>query len=141
MLPVDPREPVPGFVAVLRFRSDDAQAAAATIARLREAVGILAQQPGFVDARVARSTDDATLILATISWETVGAYRRALSSYDVKLSVIPLLADCIDEPSSFEVLHVSDSQGVADAPGALAADAATIGLGSAAARSVPPAPS
>jgi hypothetical protein len=37
-------------------------------------------------------------------WESVGAYRRALSSYDVKLHATPLLARSLDEPSAYEVL-------------------------------------
>jgi hypothetical protein len=34
----------------------------------------------------------------------VGAYRRALSSYEVKLAATPVLALGRDEPSAFEVL-------------------------------------
>ena len=36
------------------------------------------------------------------TWEHVGAYRRALSSYDVKLHAVPLLSRAIDEPSAYE---------------------------------------
>jgi hypothetical protein len=34
----------------------------------------------------------------------VGAYRRALSSYEVKMTVVPLLSRALDEPSAFEII-------------------------------------
>ena len=39
------------------------------------------------------------------TWENVGAYRRALSSYDVKLRAVALLGRAIEEPSAFEVVE------------------------------------
>ena len=38
-------------------------------------------------------------------WEHVGAYRRALSAYDVKLHAVPLLSRALDEPSAYEVVE------------------------------------
>ena len=38
-------------------------------------------------------------------WEDVGAYRRALSSYDVKVTAVPLLSRAVDEPSAYEVVR------------------------------------
>jgi hypothetical protein len=35
-------------------------------------------------------------------WENVGSYRRALSTNDVKMNVIPTLAQAIDEPGAYE---------------------------------------
>ena len=141
MLPVEPEGPLPGFVTSLRFRATSAEDAARVVARLREVTDLLSGFAGFVDARVGRATDDATLIALQVGWVNVGAYRRALSSYDVKVSAVPLLAGAIDEPSAFEVLHVRDVSGSSDAPGALAADAGSVSLGEAAADYVPPAPS
>jgi hypothetical protein len=37
-------------------------------------------------------------------WRDVGSYRRALSSYDVKVGAVPILSRAIDEPSAFEAL-------------------------------------
>ena len=37
-------------------------------------------------------------------WQDVGSYRRALSSYDVKVGAVPLLSRAIDEPSAYEPL-------------------------------------
>ena len=38
-------------------------------------------------------------------WTGVGAYRRALSAYEVKVHASPLLALGRNEPSAFEVLR------------------------------------
>ena len=38
-------------------------------------------------------------------WRDVGSYRRALSSYDVKVGAVPLLSRAIDEPSAYETLE------------------------------------
>ena len=35
----------------------------------------------------------------------MGAYRRALSSYDVKLHAVPTLSRALDEPSAYEVVE------------------------------------
>jgi hypothetical protein len=111
------------------------------MALLRESVSLLATKEGFVDARVSRAIDDGALVTLELSWDTVGSYRRALSSYDVKVQVVPIMSQALDEPTAFEVLHVRDARGAADATGALAADAGTVSLGSASADVVPPAPS
>ena len=39
------------------------------------------------------------------TWEHVGAYRRALSAYDVKLHAVPLLSRALDEPSAYEMVE------------------------------------
>ena len=46
--------------------------------------------------------------MLTTEWEGVGAYRRSLSAYDVKVDAAPLLARGRDEPSAFEVLLSDD---------------------------------
>lgn len=138
MLPGPQAEPVPGFVALLRFRTDDVPG---LMAGLRASVSLLAGFGGFVDARVSRAIDDDRLVVMALGWRAVGDYRRALSSYDVKVNVVPLLSQAIDEPTAFEVLHVTDPRGVSDSVGALAADAGSVGLGEASAGFVPPAPS
>jgi len=69
-------------------------------------------------------------------WDGVGAYRRALSSFDVKANSIPFLSTAIDEPSAFEVVY-ADVDGVITEKGSdRAFDADSIGLGHAAAPSV-----
>ena len=55
-----------------------------------------------------RAVDDPTLWTLTTSWESVGAYRRALSNADVKLRAVPLMYRCVDEPTAFEDLVTWD---------------------------------
>lgn len=65
----------------------------------------LAERPGYVAGTIGRNLDDPTLWVLTTTWENVGAYRRALSSYDVKLNAVPLLGRAIDEPSAYETVE------------------------------------
>ena len=92
------------MLVVNRFRVPEQEAVAfrGDVERAREA---LAGRPGFVSGRVGRNVDDPTLWALVTTWEHVGAYRRALSSYDVKLYAVPLLSRALDEPSAFEVVE------------------------------------
>jgi quinol monooxygenase YgiN len=82
------------------------------LADAEAAVDLLRQQPGFVTATIGRATDDADLWVVTTVWSDVGSFRRALSSYDVKLGAVPLLSSAIDEPTAFEQLVQADSAGL-----------------------------
>lgn len=73
-------------------------------ADLERALAVLAQQRGYADGRLGRNVDDPTLWTMVTRWRDVGSYRRALSSYDVKLGAVPLLSRAIDEPSAYEDL-------------------------------------
>jgi quinol monooxygenase YgiN len=92
------------MLVVSRFRVPHAQGEAFR-AELEEARTVLAERPGHVSATVGRNLDDPTLWTLVTTWENVGAYRRALSSYDVKLRAVALLARAIDEPSAYEVVE------------------------------------
>jgi quinol monooxygenase YgiN len=72
---------------------------------LAAAHAVLAERPGYVDGQVGRNLDDPTLWVLTTRWANVGAYRRALSSYEVKLHAVPLLGRAIDEPSAYELVE------------------------------------
>ena len=81
------------------------------LADARVALTTLSEQAGFVRGHLARATDDPQLWVLSTEWEGVGAYRRALSSYDVKLRATPVMYRAIEEPSAFEVLEsVDDGQ-------------------------------
>jgi quinol monooxygenase YgiN len=88
-------------LVVSRFRVSEAEAAAFRddLARAHE---VLAERDGYVDGRVGRNLDDPELWVLTTRWAHVGAYRRALSSYEVKLHAVPLLSRALDEPSAYE---------------------------------------
>jgi hypothetical protein len=103
-----------------------------------DALDALASQPGFTHASVAQATDEADLLLIRTEWTGVGAYRRALSSHDVKVRAVPLLSRALDEPSAFEVVLHLTPEGSTVRPSGLAQDAGTVSLGSAAGADVAP---
>lgn len=74
-------------------------------ADVEAAHAVLAQRPGYLRGDIGRSVDDPTLWVLTTRWEHVGAYRRALSSYEVKLGAVALLGRALEEPSAFEVVE------------------------------------
>ncbi|HEX6336699.1 MAG TPA: antibiotic biosynthesis monooxygenase family protein [Jiangellaceae bacterium] len=116
--------PRTAMLAVTRYRVSEADAAG-FLNRARTALDVLAERPGWRAGHVGRAVDDPTLWIIYTQWADVGSYRRALSSYEVKVSAVPLLAQAIDEPTAFEVLTATDSS-------ARAADAGTVGIGQAA---------
>jgi hypothetical protein len=69
---------------------------------LEAALAVLSAQAGCEDSRLGRNVDDPSLWVMVTHWHDVGSYRRALSSYDVKVGAVPLLSRAIDEPSAFE---------------------------------------
>ena len=71
---------------------------------LEEALAVLSQQRGFLDGHVGRNVDDPDLWVLQTRWEGAGAYRRALSAYDVKLRAWEHLVHALDEPSAYELI-------------------------------------
>lgn len=69
---------------------------------LQAAYEALAAQKGFVAGGIGRNLDDPDLWVLHTQWRDVGSYRRALSTYDVKLTAVPVLSRAIDEPSAYE---------------------------------------
>ena len=74
-----------------QFRSD-----------LQLALETLAARPGHVRGAIGRNLDDPELWVLSTEWRDVGSYRRALSSYEVKLTAVPILSRAVDEPSAYE---------------------------------------
>jgi quinol monooxygenase YgiN len=72
---------------------------------LQLALEALAERPGHLAGTIGRNVDDPELWVLTTRWEHVGAYRRALSAYDVKLRAVPLLSRALDEPSAYEIVE------------------------------------
>jgi hypothetical protein len=75
------------------------------------ALRLLAGRPGFRRGSLGRATDDAQAWLLLTEWDSVGAYRRALGGFEVKLRATPVLARALDQPSAFEELLVLDASG------------------------------
>jgi quinol monooxygenase YgiN len=91
------------MIALLQFRPDPSQAGQFQ-AEAEQALRLLAERPGFVRGSVSRATDDPDAWLLVTEWESVGAYRRGLGGYQVKLLATPLLSQALDQPSAFEEL-------------------------------------
>jgi len=88
-------------LVVNRFRVPVAEGEAfrADLLTAREA---LAACRGYLGGELGRNVDDPQLWVLTTRWENVGSYRRALSSYDVKLRAVELLSRALEEPSAYE---------------------------------------
>lgn len=132
---MDSNASAPALIVVSRFRVGP-DAAGTFAADARAAIEALSRCAGFVDGALGQSTDDPALRTIITRWEGIGAYRRSLSSYDVKLTAIPLLSRAVDEESAFEIVHARTPQGATDFSSGLAADASTTRLGHAAAPAV-----
>ena len=98
------------MLVINRFVVDE-DAAGSFEERGRAALVALAARPGFTAGRLTRALDDPAHWSLVTDWESVGAYRRALSDFDVKIAAIPLMAESIDEPSAFEELATVVSGG------------------------------
>jgi len=84
-------------LVMTRFRSDG------DLGDTLEAVAaLLSGCSGCLDTAVGRNLDEPGLWLLSSRWADVGSYRRALSSYDVKLALAPLMTAILDEPSAYE---------------------------------------
>jgi hypothetical protein len=100
-------------LAVVRLRRPPGEVHddAALTERARVALAALAARPGYRFGVLGRSTDDPDLWTLVTRWDNVGAYRRGLSAWDVKLHAHPLLYEAVDEPTAFEVLLEVDPDG------------------------------
>jgi hypothetical protein len=101
-------------LVVNRFRVEE-QDAASFAEDAERAHALLAGRPGYAGGAVGRNVDDPTLWVLQTRWADVGSYRRALSSYDVKLGAVPLLSRALDEPSAYEVLGDEGAAGLNEA--------------------------
>jgi len=65
----------------------------------------LAACAGYAGGEIGRNVDDSELWVLSTRWANVGSYRRALSSYDVKLRAVMTLSQAIEEPSAYELVE------------------------------------
>jgi hypothetical protein len=92
-------------LVVLRFTADESPE---FVASARDALEALAARPGYRAGTLGRAYDEPTVWCLVTEWTSVGAYRRALSAYDVKLRATPLLARALPEASAFEPLITAE---------------------------------
>jgi len=81
---------------------------------LEEALAVLGEQRGFVGGSVGRNVDDPTLWVLQTRWEGPGAYRRALSAYDVKVRAWETLGRALDEPTAYEIVQPGERMNQAE---------------------------
>ena len=80
----------------------------------KAALSALSRCTGFVRGRFGASMDDPRYCALVTEWETVGAYRRALAAFDVKMYATPLLARALPEPAAFEIALAADGGDVTE---------------------------
>jgi quinol monooxygenase YgiN len=89
---------------ICRFAVDP-DAAEEFAGRARRALRLLTAQPGCQDGQLGRSPDDLARWVLAVRFDSVDAYRRALSPFEVREHVIPLLSEALTgEPGGYEVL-------------------------------------
>ncbi len=89
------------MLVVNRFRVPESEAERFR-ADLEAALAVLSERRGYAGGHLGRNLDDPQLWTMVTVWDDVGSYRRALSSYEVKIGAVPLLSRAIDEPSAYE---------------------------------------
>lgn len=88
------------MIAIARFRVPTGQAAEFR-AQLERALAVFTERDGFNYGDIGQNLDEPELWTLVTHWINVGSYRRALSSTQVKMEVVPLLATAIDEPGAY----------------------------------------
>jgi heme-degrading monooxygenase HmoA len=86
--------------AVTRLRVPEGDGPALTTAAAA-LLAALATRPGFRDGELGRAADDPGLWALVTRWDGVGAYRRALSAAEVKITGAPVWVHAVDEPGVF----------------------------------------
>lgn len=102
------------MLVVNRFRVPVAEAERFR-ADLETARAALAACRGYAGGEIGRNVDDPELWALSTRWQDVGSYRRALSSYDVKLRAVATLGRALEEPSAYELVEPDTALNVASA--------------------------
>ena len=97
------------MLVVTRYRVPPAEGDA-FLAEAGRVLALLSVRPGFVHGSVGRAADDEQLWLLATEWAGAGAYRRALSSYEVKTGATALLSTAVDEPTAYELHLRADAE-------------------------------
>ena len=93
-------------------------------------VELCTQSPGFLSSELGQSTDSLEDFTLIHRWADVGAYRKFLSRYEIKLEVIPFLSTFTKDSATVEIIRDSQSNQVERGTSSLAIDAQTFDRGS-----------
>lgn len=95
----------------MRFAVEGSPSDREFLASAQDALEALAARPGYRSGTLGRAYDDPAVWCLVTEWDSVGAYRRALSAYDVRLRATPLLAQALPEATAFEPLATAEPGG------------------------------
>jgi len=91
--------------------------------RARRALSLLTMAPGCLHGQLGRAIEQPSRWVLAVRFSSVVAYRRALSPFDVREQVIPLLSEALaDEPATYETLAEADGGTVTEHRSLLASD-------------------
>ncbi len=111
------------MILISRFVVNPAQAED-FLARARRALALLTAQRGCLGGQLGRSPDATARWVLVVQFESVVAYRRTLSVFEIREHVVPLLSEALTgEPGGYEVLADADEGAVTDHASLLALDA------------------
>jgi quinol monooxygenase YgiN len=113
------------LLVLTRYVVDDPAGDESFRLRARDALEALTSQPGCRAGNVGRALDDPHRWVLQTEWDSVGAYRRALGAYDVKVRAVPLMYSQIDEATAYEALVQGGPGGLVDGESDLAPGAAS----------------
>lgn len=88
--------------------------------RARRALALLTTARGCLGGELGRAVDEPEQWVLTVRFASVDAYRRALSPFDVREHVVPLLSEAWPELSTFETLVTAVDGQVTTHPSLLA---------------------
>lgn len=88
------------MIAIARFRVPAARSLEMR-GELARALEIFSDRDGFISGDYGQNLDESDLWALVTHWKNVGSYRRALSSTQIKMEVVPLLATALDEPGAY----------------------------------------
>lgn len=107
------------MLLVCRFvvPDSDPDAVARFAPRARRALALLTAAPGCHGGELARAVDEPDRWVLAVRFASVHAYRRALSPFEVREHVVPLLSEALaDEPAAYEVLLTATAGTLTDHP-------------------------
>lgn len=111
----------------------DPDGVAAFVERANRALELLTAQPSCLGGQLCQSTDEGERWVLVVRFDSVVGYRRALSPFEVREHVIPLLSEAVvDEPAGYEVRSDAADGAVRERASLVAGDAGTVRLGEAA---------
>lgn len=110
-LPDSLSEPVTPIAVVSTLRSSDSTSAnTGIIDELRTCLLILSELPGCLSAELGRSMDSESDFVFITRWESVGSYRKALSNFQVKAEVVPVLSRYMVDSITAELIEVAGGE-------------------------------